>query len=211
MMNINLMKKDLYLSKKYFRSVFLIIFLVLLFGKNLQSRGIYFLLIVASIYVLMSAADNYDDVKNGKYIINSLPVNRKEIVVSKYSINIIMVIVILSFWMIISNLIFYFNLPLNIKPLTIKFSLSILSFIIIYGSLNYLIYFCIGGNKGSLVKTLLYIIIWAFSFDLFGKYNKLNWGLINDMKYVVVGLFISLIVMFISMSIAIRIYDRKDF
>ena len=123
----NMLLKDLYLTKKHL--LYIVIFFLsssikLFLGNASLNKFIYYSMILFFNMVLSISSLN-----ESNSTINSLPVTRKEIILSKFIFFNINYISIIAFLYILSNLMHYLNTDLIVFTLNIKdlFSLMILS------------------------------------------------------------------------------------
>ncbi|AVP55592.1 hypothetical protein K144313037_06100 [Clostridium tetani] len=123
----NMLLKDLYLTKKHL--LYIVLFFLhtgvkLFWGNASLNKFIYYSMILFFNIILSISSLN-----ESNSTINSLPVTRKEIILSKFIFFNINYIFIIAFLYILSNLMHYINTDLIVFTLNIKdlFSLMILS------------------------------------------------------------------------------------
>lgn len=191
----NLILKDLYIMKRwiFITPIFFIIVLVL-------NNSIETLDLVLSIGISIKLISN-DDEKKSSFIINSLPVTQREIIISKYIV-LNLIIIFIAFSIILIYYITHFKFPnlctinLNLKDmLSFIFLSNIICAIIIplYYSIN---------NINVLLLTLLPIL---FSLDHISTYLIPKLNFLNPISIV-----LFLLIMYSSIHSSIRLFENKD-
>lgn len=219
---LNLLKTEFKLTIKI--DIFLLFFLLAISiivpsSENpIVLRLMYIIIITLSVFLHTMYANGYDGY--GENILNSLPVNRNDIVVSKY---ISLIICILVSWSIVSiftnllNAIGIVNrMTVGIYDLTISFILCIL-----YYSMYYPFYFRLG-QKTKLFNQITYILMCIFPaiISRIGKRLQSNGMLpkiINTLSNININLIILFIVvvllvlLYISCQISKKLYAKREF
>ncbi|MEA4825041.1 MAG: ABC-2 transporter permease [Clostridium sp.] len=215
---INLIRKDFALTFKM-RSLIvfaLYFFLLITLADNLNSDSRYILIITTIAYFLSSETFIYDDKTKSYYVINSLPIKRSDVVISKYlSIIVYIIVAIISVglagaFISSTKLISGINL-INLK--VIKYVI-LSSFIIM--AINFPIYFKYGFRQAKLLNFIIYFTFFTLinaaqsilsleAVESFITFMAKNSTVINSLSLVMV-----LIFTIISMLISIKIYDKKD-
>lgn len=215
---INLIRKDFALTFKM-RSLIafvLYFFLLITLADNLNSDSRYILIITTIAYFLSSETFIYDDKTKSNYIINSLPIKRSDVVISKYLSIIVYIIVAIISVGLAGALISSTKLisGVNLINLEVIKYVILSSFIIM--AINFPIYFKYGFRQAKLLNFIIYftffILINAAQSILslepvqsFVTFVEKNSTVINSLSLVIV-----LIFTIISMLISIKIYDKKD-
>ncbi|AVP55595.1 hypothetical protein DP130_00010 [Clostridium tetani] len=191
----NLILKDLYIIKQW---VFLIpIFLAIALVLN---NGTVSLALALSIAISIRLIYNDDKIK-GSFIINSLPVTRKEIIISKYIVSNLLIIFI-AFSIILIHYITYFKFP-NLYTMNLSLK-NILSFIFLSNIICAIIiplYYSINNiNILLLILFPLFFSPYHISTYLIPKLNFLN----------PIGIVLFLLIMYSSMHSSIRLFESMD-
>ncbi|NEZ47009.1 ABC-2 transporter permease [Clostridium niameyense] len=206
MFNINLLKKELLQAKVYVKHAFLLTLLYVFLGRNFNLDGLYFFIILPAIYTITASIDIMDGQKKGSYIINSLPVTRREVVISKYLSSLIYTIIATIILKVITHAI---N-PFGIKPLDFKVALNIILGITLYNTFSYVLYFCFNNKISQIITLLVYTLMCIGSFMIFttrlsGKLNFIIEILNSNLRILIVVL-----ICLISVIVSLNVYEKKD-
>lgn len=204
----NLIRKDMLHEKKYIKTSLIVIAFVLFFLKDLKNNGVYFLVAFVILYSILGSVDIVEERQKVGYIINSLPVTRKEIVMSKYLKLIIITPIIIFILVGLSRILQRFG----IAPLEFKTAVYMFSIIIAIYSINYLFYFTFGAKISAMMQIIIYVLVWSFSFTFLVELSQKGFmNLIDRWNEYVGVIFASSIIIFAACgSLAIKLYERKD-
>ncbi|PFL22903.1 ABC transporter permease [Bacillus cereus] len=165
---------------------------------------------IKSFYVIMSAiipviailkTFNDDKKYNSEVILNSLPLARKQIVIAKY----IMALIIFIISMIVSSPVVINRFEDGIFEFITTTLVTIVGFVFIYLSLVLPILFWLGYKKASFI-TLFILIAPTAICSMFFQINLEQIQLYNSL------LFIGSIFMFIvSAFVSVRVYEKREF
>lgn len=224
---LSLIKKELKISKLWILLLVLSIvfsFSIFMSTAAVEITGIKFLQNLAYSYavfmlVYISVIDNnYHDIKNkSDVILNSFPINRGDIVKSKYFI-VFIYIIIYSLFMGITNRIFMPLIYNGESQLEILWSLLIITTIsLIFYSVYYPLYF--KSEDGLMTFNQVFRIIIILLPSVIGRYSKqlpmgkvLNFlTKIGTKKIGIFLLILSFVIYYISLQISKRIYMKKEF
>lgn len=215
---INLIKKDILIQKKVFP--FLCIF-VIIFALNSQinSHGSLYILGVTIGYILTIGALAYDETYKGNILINSLPITRKDVVISKYIAIFFFTafsLIFLTFMALIFNLIGFSDLTINYISFTdIKI---ITSTVLILSSIMIPVFLKFGTKLGKLFNFIVFFIF--FSISSFIMQNKDESFIKNTLNFIInnnganltiIGIVILTCICILSMYFSFKIYENKDF
>lgn len=206
MFNFNLLKKELLQAKNYIKSCIFIVFILLIFAKDLIAEGLYFFIILGIVHVLTTSVDIMDGDKKGNYIITSLPVTRKEVVISKYLNGIVISVIATVFLKIISHLM----TPLGIEPLNFEIAFSIICIITLYNSISYLLYFCTNPKASQIIRIIIYGGIFGGSFGFFSKDSNKDFTLFRYISNSKLAILSIVLIFIISIFISLKVYENKD-
>ena len=221
---LNLLKKDIIIQKKTLLTTF---FITILFSVTFSSfkpasLGLYMIAPVVVAYTLIMNAVAYDEKNNCEFVLNSLPLERSDIVISKYIS--IFVFIIIGF--IYSVLIGFIGKTTGLQIYNI--SISLLDIVLtltaacIYGSIYFPLYFKFGYIKMKIINTILFMLLMllptiGFNYAIENPNNplvqKINYLVANTSRLTQnsLALIIGLIFLLISLIISIRIYNNKEF
>ncbi|WP_353095763.1 ABC-2 transporter permease [Tissierella praeacuta] len=205
---LNLIRKDLMLNFSNKKSVvFLILFFpFLLLILEINSTNISPLMILSYGYILTNMPFKYEIKDNTHTLIQSLPITKKEVVISKYIsifINYFLSVILVGvyFWIIS---IFKLKIAGGLNISVIKETLIIFTIIT---SVSLPAYFKLPPKLGNIVNIVMYMIIINIcvigSSEDINIFNSLNIQGINS-------LIITAIVYLVSMVISIGLYKTRD-
>lgn len=207
----NLVYKDLAIQKKSVAACFLFIILyniLAVFSKDYWGILVYVGLPSMVQYLFVSNTFLFDE-KNKSYIIlNSLPIGRKSMVISRYLSSYIFFIAAISFDFILSVLIK--------GPTTFKTEYIIIDFIIIsiMNGICLPLYFKFGYAKLKYIIMIMLFSVW-FGWSYIDKkieYTKIL-DVFKGISYsglCTISVFCSILLVIISLIISIRIYSNEE-
>ncbi|GAA0747168.1 ABC-2 transporter permease [Clostridium oceanicum] len=209
---LSLIKKDMIITKYYMKPIvgyFLVLLIFTVFkGNKTDFSNIYYINLTASIFMPLTYDFYYGEKVKDDYIFNSLPVTKKEIVISKY----ISVIIHTAIYGIITYILFYttnlFTYAKFSKGLSLYFILDLLMIILFFYSIEIPIYIKF---KNRIIRFIIF-----FSYFMFIDVVKANlktyliyrFSLEKSVYFI---LFFAVISIFLlSILISIKIYENKD-
>lgn len=215
---INLIKKDILIQKKIipFLCIFVIIFAL---NNQINSRGSIYILGVTIGYILTIGALAYDETYKGNILINSLPITRKNVVLSKYLAIFFFTafsLIFLTFMALIFNVI-------GISDLTIKYisftDIKIItSTVIILSSIMIPLFLKFGTKLGKFLNFIVFFMFFSISnFIMQNKDERLIKNILdflmnnNGLALTIIGILTLGCIYVLSMYFSFRIYDNKDF
>lgn len=195
----NLIIRNLYLIKKHILLLILIyipIFIRLFYSNDLDV--FYYYKIILNLILILSLLS----IEKSDCILISLPITRKEIIISKYILlNIISVFVISSTWTIC-----HFINYINVNSIPLIFSIKDMFSLILLANIIF----------GTLI-TLYYLEPMFFTFSLtllffimFSKLYSLSNLITNLNSISPLGLCLFLLFMFLSIHSSIKLFEDKD-
>ncbi len=212
-----LIKKDIKIANGYWAlSLFAIVVIILFFNNQSEvCLGSLYILLTAvsfSCYFFFSKVFSIEDKYKGNLYLLAIPYTRKEIVLAKYIIAVLIYCVSIMIYFILENIhVNNFALvknELNISTLAVVF---LETAVII--SIFFPLYFAFSYEK---IKILLMIVMiflptWGIAFFNYLIGNNIIWKTFNVNVYFNVLFFISsLIIMGISIKISVRVMDQKE-
>ncbi len=225
---INLIIKDLKLQKKIcIIGIAFYIFMIFSLGSASKNIPVEFsTLVFNSLYTLMAVymvclsvlySDAYDEKNKSHIILNSLPINRGTIVISKYISLFIYLMIYLVSILIFSNVLKFVspNLnSLNIVGILLSFMLAGLIF-----SIYYPLYFKIGRKLLGMYRLFIWSLVIIFP-TIFSKLikkvplstiqNFLNNIITNYKFYLIILSIIAVCAVILSCMLAIKLYNARD-
>ena len=116
---LNLVIKDILVQKKIFiASILYIIFFVIAFQS--LGMGMYTAAIVAIVYLMVSGGFAYDDKSKSDIMLNSLPIKRENIVMSKYISLFVYIAIGTIAYIVVTFVISLLNTPIKTYPVNFK-------------------------------------------------------------------------------------------
>ncbi|ACQ52179.1 ABC-2 transporter permease [Clostridium botulinum] len=213
---LNLIKKDLIIIKSYIIKVLAILALYIFIFDKMDKQGIYILSIYLIVYIFIAVSFSYGEVVKEDYMLKSLPVKKKEVVLAKYTSVIIYFIASLILMYIISFIVHILNFKDIIQSpqiSTIFFSLSI---IFISMAVQLPIYFKLNYSKGRILNAVIYFFIFSMLYMIYDN-NHLNnykttYNIGNNIyeKFILISTIISIILFIVSAILSLRIYEKKE-
>lgn len=208
---INLLKKDLIAC---FRADIKTI-IKLIIGLFIFSFILYYLssmiipLFISYIFIMRSF--QLDEMNKCDYFFNSLPIDKEDIVYSKYLLATIVIIISLIFTFIYSKIMASFW---GFSNFNLDIALSILSTVLFLISILFPIVFKYGYKKSYILLNLIIVVVIVFSISsVTAKVSNIS-DLEQISEWQEYGLFIrtgvSMIMYLISMGISNKIYIKKE-
>ena len=221
---LNLIIKDIVIQKKIFLYVLLcsILLPISFYAYKLGGLVLYVLFPILATYTFITYGVTYDDKNKSEIILNSLPLNRVDIVISKY----ISIFVFAVIGIIYSVLIGFIGRSAGLSMFNSSISLVdiilVLTSVSIFGAIFFLTYFKFGYMKSRIFNTviivaMIFLPMEAIPFAAGNPNNilvqKFNYLISNMSGFVLnfLTLIIGFIIFFVSLLISIRIYNNKEF
>ncbi|NME95630.1 ABC-2 transporter permease [Clostridium cochlearium] len=195
----NLILKDLYIMKRWIFIIPICLIMILVLNNGIEALGYSSpLALVLSISIIVTYND---DKSKGSFITNSLPVTRKEIIISKYIVlNLFIIFTVFSILLI--NYITHFKFS-NLCTMNLNFK-NILSFTFLSNIICAIIiplYYSI--NNINILLILLLPLL--FSLNSISRYLMPKLNFLNPISIV-----LFLLIMYSSMYSSIRLFENKD-
>lgn len=218
----NLVMKDLKLSSKM--SIFGLLFpiFISLAGlktgvSTLQVNIMYILAIFMITYFSVMYSNGYDQKNKVDIVINSFPINKKDVVRSKYLLLLIYVIMYSIAVIVMTNIFILVGIGKGGRAAGIWDFIVVLNLLLIFYSIYYPIYFK-SENGLATFNQLIYMLI-ILTPAMLGKLGKTlqQTKIVNILiemnikKISIVLLIFSIIIFYISLQISKIIYLRKEF
>lgn len=213
---LNLILKDLMYQKTSIRSIVIIMFILFCFQGQLRTEGIYFLIGFAAAYITIEAVEKIEGFRKANNITNSLPVTRKQIVISRYIEVFILQVIAVVFCYVLSLLLSFFG---NFNVISFNKLLFAFGFVSIIMCFNLLINFSLKYRVSQLASAILYIIIWISSFTFFLKSSEqdfnnvdkiINFLSFNYFEIQLAAAAFTTIFFIVCILLSIKFYEKKD-
>jgi len=221
---LNLVIKDILIQKKTIIFALLYAAFVLAFFSTIfpSGFGLYVMSPMIITYLYITFAVQYDDKNNSEVILNSLPLKRSDIVISKY----ISTFVFGSIGIICSILVDVIGKVTGLSTFIGSISLLnivlVTSAICIFSSIFYPVYFKFGVAKMKIFTVVIFMIIFFVPMNVISYMSEnpnnvfvheFNLFINNTSSLTINSLciIIGLIFFMVSLRISIHIYNNKEF
>jgi ABC-type transport system involved in multi-copper enzyme maturation permease subunit len=218
---LNLVKKDLKLLKKMNIFVLFYVLFICAMGvfasNNILANIIYILGMITLIFASIIYTNGYDDKYKSEIVLNSFPIDRRNIVRGKYVSLIIYILIVCSGILIFTHIVELVAAETSGRSANIWNAILVMNISLIFYSIYYPFYFKVGESIRSF-NAILYVLIFVFP-AITGKLMKRleNTGQLEKIlnidinKISIYSLIFSLIIFYISMQISKGIYLKREF
>lgn len=215
----SLLLKDVLIQRKnlYWILIYLLIFSL---AFNSLQEGLFAAIMVAITYQLIGNACAIDEKNKSDVMLNSLPVKKSVIVLSKYISVLIYAIagtILYSILALITNTI---TLPINVAYLNLQNFLAGILALVLMNSVFLPIYFKMGFTKGRIVSMILFFTFFFGSLTLGSFLSDMNLQWFNSIivtisawssfQFTIVIISISLLIYLISYLLSVKFYRSKE-
>lgn len=221
---LNLIIKDIAIQKKtlLYALLYAIFAPIAFFSMAPNGFGLYVLPPMATTYIFISFAVNYDEKNKSEIVLNSLPIKRNDIVISKYISVFVFAILGIIYSITIGFLGKFTGLPVFAMSISLLDIVLVLTSVCIFSSIFFPVYFKFGYIKMNFFNVILVMLIVflpsaAIEYATSNPNNilvqKFNYFINNTSSFTqnLLVLIIGLIFFLISLMISIRIYRNKEF
>jgi len=217
---LNLVIKDILVQKKIFiASILYIIFFVIAFQS--LGMGMYTAAIVAIVYLMVSGGFAYDDKSKSDIMLNSLPIKRENIVMSKYISLFVYIAIGTIAYIAVSFVISLLNTPIKTYPVTIELIVSAVLAVSLLNSISFPLIFKLGYVKAK-VFNMIFFLTFLFGVPLLIDFvskadsevtTAVGTFLLNQSDVAIASelLALSLVFLLISYGISVRLYKKREF
>lgn len=220
-----LILKDIILFKKtlVFSFIYIIFVIAIVFRQeNLPSMAtfpIFLLSTFTPVIFMLGTSLTYEDKFKSDILFNSLPLNRRTIVLAKYLSFIIYYLIGIVFYFLSIFFLRFLNFNITIQKadiLVISLSLFAVS---IYTGISLFLYYSFGQNTARIFNFVFMVIIFGLFKEFvlsLKKHNLLSTitrylQTLNNIQISFLLLFVSLVIITISLLISTKTYSNKDF
>lgn len=216
----NLVKKDLKLSTKI--NIFAVAYAMFIsaMGMNvpvdLPVNIMYILGIITFVFVSVIYSIGYDDKNKSEVVLNSFPIDRKDIVRGKYVTLLIFIFISCISVFLLTNIIKGLGLKPGGRPADMWDIVAAMSLLLVFYSIYYPLYFKLGDLR--MFNSILWMLVFVgptiltklgkrfVTEDLMTKLSSLNLGQISLLIFI-----FSIAMYFISLQISKKIYMTREF
>lgn len=214
---LNLIMKDLLIQKKTLViSVLFSIIYMFAFQHSGDFSAIAIIIPSLITYLLMMNACAYDDKNRADILLNSLPIDRDDIIVSKYLSAYIFLLIGIAITVVVSCFVKFAGIN-NVSIFNLKYILCCIIMNTILVSVFLPVYFKFGNTRARYFNIAFFMIVFSMSAALAsyfrkGKFPMVVTYFINKPIWLVAALLIgaALIMLLISMLLAMKFYLNKD-
>lgn len=216
----NLVKKDLKLATKInIFAVFYALFISAM-GMSLSNfppvNAMYILGIIMLVFISVIYSNGYDDKNKSEVVLNSLPIDRVDIVRGKYVTLIIFILISCVFTLLFTNAIKTLGLKPDGRPADIWDIVTAISLLLVFYSVYYPMYFKLGDLR--MFNSILWMLVFIgptilakigkrfVTKELITKLSSLNLKQIGLLVFI-----FSLVMYFISLQISKKLYMTREF
>lgn len=220
----NLVIKDIAIQKKtlLYALLYAIIAPIAFFSMAPSGFGLYVLPPMATAYLFISFAVNYDEKNKSEIVLNSLPIKREDIVISKYISVFVFAILGIIYSIIIGFIGKFTGLQVFARSISLLDIVLVLTSACIFSSIFFPVYFKFGYVKMNLfnvVLAMLFIFLPSVAIGYATEnpnnifVRKINYFINNTSSFTQnsLALLVSLIFFLISLMISMHIYKNKEF
>ncbi len=220
---LNLVLKDILIQKKSFLIALIYsVFLFAIFSNEVFREAVYIMGTVAIAYIMVVTSNAYDDKYKSEIIVNSLPVKRKSVVLSKYLAAAVFVAVGLIVVGTVGAVIIIAGIPLPVRYINLYDTVFALSLVALLASLYYPLYFRFGYALSRMINMVLFLALFFGPSALVGYVRQnADYGTaqqlavcLQDFPSWALGTSVLAAVMLltvVSALISLKIYETKDF
>ncbi|MGV8983185.1 ABC-2 transporter permease [Clostridium sp.] len=220
----NLIVKDIAIQKKtlLYALLYAIIAPIAFFSMAPSGFGLYVLPPMATTYLFISFAANYDEKNKSEIILNSLPIKREDIVISKYMSVFVFAILGIIYSITVGFIGRFTGLHVFASSISLLDIVLVFTSVCIFSSIFFPVYFKFGYIKMNFFNVILAMLAIFLPSITIGYatenpnnifVQKINYFLNNTSSFTQnsLALLIGLIFFLISLMISIRIYKNKEF
>ncbi|KNF08668.1 ABC-2 family transporter protein [Gottschalkia purinilytica] len=224
---LNLVFKDILVQKKSLLFYFIYIIIAGMAFKGIGLGGFTAAVMMLS-YVFLANSCTYDDKNKAHFMLNSLPVKRSKIVLSKYVSMLLFFFLSILMYLSIYHLVKLISLPmslnLNLSSINIEGLLGTFFALSLFAGIYLPIFFKFGDTKSRTISIVLYLVVF-FGFALVVQslnsikqlsffqniYEAIKPFTKNDMIIGTSIALISILILTLSYFVSIKFYKNREF
>ncbi len=213
----NLILKDILIQKKTLAYLwfYVIIFSIAFQGMDMDT---FTVIAVTVTYQMVNTACAYEDKAGSDIMWNSMPMNRKKIVLSKYLSVFIYTVIAALAYMIFAILINLIGIPIKVAPITITGLAAAFISTILMNGIYFPVYFKFGYMSARVMSTILFFILFAGIMSLAQMANSKQSGALfktfnnaSDLQIISAMIVAALVFMLISYILSVKFYNNREF
>lgn len=213
---LNLIMKDIFIQKKtlIYALAFTVLASTSFFNMSPNGFNLYVLSPIAISYMCIFFALSYDDKNKSEIVLNSLPLKRTDIVISKYISIIVFAAIAIIFSIFIGGIGMIAGLSKFTRFINFYDITRVLATVCIFYSIIFPVYFKFGAIKTQILTVILMLIpMLIFTNPNSALVEKLSYFVDNTSRLgqVFFALMTALIFFLISLLISLKVYSKKEF
>ncbi|GAA0730074.1 ABC-2 transporter permease [Clostridium malenominatum] len=207
----NLIKKDILVQKKSIYFILFYLFIGLVAFKTMPDSATTYLIATTIAFFFIAGSFSYDEQNKTYMVINSLPIKRNSLIISKYISVLIYTLLSLLIIYIFTLIVFTLKLPYKIELLNLNHVFNVFIASMFLSSILLPIYCKFGYTKARVFTTLSYLLVFI-AFNILGNIGTSIPMLLQGIKFGNLGLLILMSLIFIlSMFLSIKLYENREF
>ncbi len=218
---LNLILKDILIQKK---SLAYIALYVVIFSIAFQGTGMdtFIVIAVAVTYQMVATACAYEDKAGSDIMWNSMPIKRRNIVLTKYLSVLFYTIISALVYMVFTILINLTAIPISVAPITLPGLAAAFISTILMNDVYFPVYFKFGYMRARVISIILFFVLFIGilsmaqmaqskqSGTLFKIFNA-TFGNASGMQIIFAIIVAELIFTLISYALSVKFYNNKEF
>jgi len=217
----NLILKDILIQKRTFIfGIFYILILILSFQQ--VGSPMFLTSVIAFSYIIIQSACAYDDKNKSDVLLNSLPLNRDTIVISRYISTFVFAAISVVYYILLTGVIKLLRLPFKTYPVSIEGIIGALFALTFLSGVYFPIFFKMGYIKSKMVNFVLFFAVFfgigMLLPELINSENNVYIQRIlkffsnqSDIQTVVEILTVMILMLVISCMISLNFYRKREF
>ncbi|MEW9095737.1 MAG: ABC-2 transporter permease [Clostridiaceae bacterium] len=211
----NLIVKDILVQKRSLIAILVYLLICVYSFKSMPSGTMLGLVTVTIVFFYITGSYSYDERNKSHIVLNSLPITRKELIISKYISVIIYNIIALSIMTLFMFSSKILNLPLTIHFFTLNDIVNVFITSLLLASFVFPVYSKFGYTKSRVVTFITYFTFFTIVNVLSNISDKKTINIFSSFLQALsnntyILLIIALVIYILSMYFCIKIYVNKE-
>lgn len=207
----NLIKKDILVQKKYIYFIFIYLFIGLVAFRTMPDSATTYLIATTIAFFFIAGSFSYDEQNKTYMVINSLPIKRNSLIISKYISVLIYTLLSLLIIYIFTLIVFTLKLPYKIELLNLNHVFNVFIASMFLSSILLPVYSKLGYTKARIFTTLSYIFVFIVFNTLGNMGTSIPMLLQRTRLEDIVLLIIASLIFILSMFLSIKFYENREF
>lgn len=222
---LNLVVKDALIQKRSFGTSIILALGMMVAMQSSAGNGAYMMGSMGIVFLLLAGAFAYDEKSRSDTLINSLPLKRNDVVIARYASLIIFTSIAVIIVAAIGSVFKLTGLGLKLEYITLPDIVGIYFTIAVMFSIYLPLFFKYGYYKLRIASVFLYILVFAISGlitglrqvvsenpdDMFVKSIISAISMVPDWLVGPIIVIVTLLILFISLCISMRVYKKREF